>query len=253
MNVDFFQQEPKLKLFKLKSLLLPDNKLKYKKNNNKTERLYPKYKLKKGYTSLSLKSHNNFHNNNNIKNNSKKSLENSKKKLNKKNTILPYITKENQKKSKKYLINSINSIEGYNNYLKEKTNKAYLKMSRLLMEENLKRLSLPKYKKTKEQFIIKEKSKYLNENDISQVELYDEQDEHNGHNEKLKIEKKHKNKKSLFEKEQIKRIEKFKLSLKNNFRELENCEKKFDIVIDKTLKLFTDYKFTLSNLSNNES
>ena len=71
-------------------------------------------------------------------------------------------------------------------------------------------------------------------------------------NKKLNIEKKHKNKNYLFEKEKMKCREKYKLSLKNNFKELENCEKKFDIVIDKTLKLFTDYKFSLSNLKSNE-
>ena len=251
MDGNFFQQEPKLKLFKLKSLLLPVHHLKSKnKNNNKTERLYTKLKLKMRYTSLSLQPNNNYISK---KNSSKKSLENSKKKINIKNNILPYISKEYKKQSKNNNINYIKSIEGYNSYLKEKTNKAYLKMSRLLMEENLKRLSLPKYRKAKKgEFFIKEKSKYLNDNDISHVELFDEQDEHKAHNEKLKIEKKHKKKNSLFEKEQIKRREKYKLSLKNNFRELENCEKKFDIVIDKTLKLFTDYKFTLSNLSNDE-
>ena len=238
MNDDIMKQPPKLKLFKLKYLLLQDENLK-QKNNNKTERLYPKLKLIQ-YASLSQNN-----NNNNKITNSKKSLENVKKKNNRRPSILPYIAKENKNKKK---LNNYNLFDGYNSYLKVKTNKAYMKMNRLLMEQTLKRLSLPKYRRTKRgEIIIKEKSKISNDNEFLEMEIDDDDK-----NKKLNIEKKHKNKNYLFEKEKMKCREKYKLSLKNNFKELENCEKKFDIVIDKTLKLFTDYKFSLSNLKSNE-
>ena len=41
---------------------------------------------------------------------------------------------------------------------------------------------------------------------------------------------------------------KFKVSLKKHFRKLDSCEKKFDLVIEKTMKLLSDYKDSLSYL-----
>ena len=39
---------------------------------------------------------------------------------------------------------------------------------------------------------------------------------------------------------------KFKASLKKHFRKLDSYEKKFDTVIEKTMKLLSDYKESLS-------
>ena len=122
-----------------------------------------------------------------------------------------------------------------------------MKLNRQLFEQTIKRLSLPKYVKSKRgKTIRKEKSNNSNDNNnILDIDLNDVI------NAKLKIEKKHKDKKSLFEKEKMKCREKYKILLKNNFKELDNCEKKFDIVIDKTLKLLSEYKMSLSYLKNN--
>ena len=57
---------------------------------------------------------------------------------------------------------------------------------------------------------------------------------------------------SLFEKEKIKTREKFNFLLKNKFKQLDTCEKKFDLVIDKTLKLLNDYKISLQYLKKEE-
>ena len=243
MNEIMNSQIPKLKLLKLDSLLNEEN---LQQNNFiKTERLFAKIKSKLTllrYPTISINTQSNF-----SRNSIYQKLENSKKKKFRRYSQLPYLISENKKKQKYFNITPINAIEGYNNYLKEKTNRAYMKLNRQLFEQTIKRLSLPKYVKSKRgKTIRKEKSNNSNDNNnILDIDLNDVI------NAKLKIEKKHKDKKSLFEKEKMKCREKYKILLKNNFKELDNCEKKFDIVIDKTLKLLSEYKMSLSYLKNN--
>ena len=233
---------PKLKLLKLNSLL-DDKNIRYK-NINKTERNYPRLKPKLTFHNnqfLSLNTQRNVFSKFQI-NNQKPNYETIKRK-----TIKSYKHFSTTKKRNNYNINTINNNGGYNNYLKLKLNRAYINMNRLLMEENIKRLSLPKFRKTKVQkFMKKEKSNFSNDKKIFEVEFEDDADK------KLTIEKKHKARISLFEKEKIKSREKFIFSLKKNFKELDSCEKKFDTVINKTLKLLSFYGTSLSNLKTEE-
>ena len=238
---------PKLKLLKLNSLLNEEN-IQYK-NIPKTERFYTPSKPKLSpYNSppLSLRTQNNFHLT--IKNNNqKKNYETIKSKNIKSCSHFPNIRKGFKKKLNNYNISLKDNIKGYNSYLKSKTNREYMKINRLLMEERLKRLSLPKFPKAKMKILMKKgKSKFSNDNNILEIEFDDD-------TKKLNIENKHKAKNSLFEKEKMKCREKFLYSLKKNFRELDCCEKKFDIVIKKTLRLLSYYGNSLSNLKTEET
>ena len=240
MNDIMNNQIPKLKSLKLDSLLFEENL--QQQNFIKTERFFPKIKSKLTlfrYPTILMNTQSNFN-----RNNINQKSEYAKQKKIRRYSHLPYIISDNKKKKKYFNITPINGIEGYNNYLKEKTNKAYMKLNRQLFEQTIKRLALPKYEKSKRGKTIR-KEKSNNSNNILEIDLNDEI------NEKLKIEKKHKDKKSLFEKEKMKCRENYKILLKNNFKELDNCEKKFDIVIDKTLKLLSEYKMSLSYLKNN--
>lgn len=232
----------KLKVVKLKALLYNDNSK--VKNTNKSLKFIPKYKIKISYSNSPnplLYTHNNFHKNL-FKCNSIRYYENSKK-ANKPSTAnLPSIPNDNKFKKKNYNYNTINIIEGYNNYLKEKSNKAYKRMNRMLLEETLKRLAIPKFQKTKRRDkTSSEKSKYLSNKDLLDDDFL------NGRKRTGK-----KKELSLFEKEKIKTREKFNFLLKNKFKQLDTCEKKFDIVIDKTLKLLNDYKISLQYLKKEE-
>ena len=256
------QNIPKLKLLKLNSLLTSENDK--QKIFMKTERLQPKYNsrisiIRNPTQPINTDSKKIIH-----KSSNQKLKENYKKKFKTiySNTplLLPLLSIENKKKKNNFNNNnnsnsknicSLNSIEGYNSYLKEKTNKEYMKINRMLMEQTLYRLSLPKFRRAKRQTFKKEKTKASDNNDNRYFEDYFDVDM-GEKDEKLKIEKRHKNKinKSLYEKERIKCREKFTLLMKNNFKKLEACEKKFDKVIDKTLKLLSDYKMSLSYLKN---
>ena len=235
-------QIPKLKLLKLDSLLIDENS--QQKNFNKTERLFPNLKTKLNlirYPTISINTQSNL-----SKNNTNQKSQNSKIKKIRRYSHLPFLINENKKKQKYFNIIPINAIKGYNNYLKEKTNRVYMRLSRQLFEQTIKRLALPKYEKSKRGKTIRKEKPINTNNNILEIDLNDEI------NTKQKIEKKHKYEKSLFEKEKIKCREKFKILLKNNFKKLDNCEKKFDIVIDKTLKLLSEYKMSLSYLKNDE-
>ena len=249
-----FNRQSKLRLLKLNKLL-SDEYQKYQ-NNNKTERNFPKshHKLNViNYQNSLLHTQNNFYiskiaNNNNNHSNKLDSV-----KRKHKNSVqynLPYILKDkNKKKSNFNSGNRINTITGYNNYLKIKSNKAYMRMNRILMEQTLKRLAMPKFKKSKRgDRIWKEKSKSFSNEIIFDDDYYEEQKKKEKSKEKAKIVKKSKKYENLFEKEKMKSRARFKVLLKKNFRELDSCEKKFDIVIDKTMKLLSDYKNSLSYL-----
>ena len=112
-------------------------------------------------------------------------------------------------------------------------------MNRILMEQTLKRLAIPKFQKSKRKDNMwKERSKSLLEND-----LYNKEKEKN----KLKIDlnKKKQKTRSLFEKEKIIIKKKFNFLFRNKFKQLDICEKKFDLVINNTLKILSDYKKSL--------
>ncbi len=245
-----FRRNTKLKLLKL-SQLLSDDYLKTKLDN-KTERTHLKSHQKTNYIiypNSYMNTQSNFHiniskiaPNNSI---SRKNESAKKKPRNSSQCNLPYLFKEKNKKKKNY--NIIGSIGGYNDYLKIKSNKAYMRMSRILMEQTLKRLSIPKYIRSKRKDRIwKEKSKSSSNEILFDDDYYETQKEKE--KEKEKKVKKSKKYKNLFEKEKMKSRARFKVLLKKNFRELESCEKKFDIVIEKTMKLLSDYKDSLSYL-----
>lgn len=250
MNDNTNKQTHKLKLLKLNTLL-SDEYLKTK-DSNKTERTHPKSLQKLysiNYPKSVLHTQNNFHINLSKFNINNYKLEAVKKKPFRNNINLPFLLNERNKKKNNYninTINTINSINGYNNYLKIKSNKAYMKINRILMEQTLKRLSKPKFRRAKRgERIWKEKSRSFSNEIVFEEDLYDEQKE------KIKNKKKI-TKNSLYEKEKMRSRAKFKFLLKNNFRELDSCEKKFDIVIDKTMKLLSDYKNSLSYLKKEE-
>ena len=260
------QKIPKLKFLKLNSLITSENLA--QKNFMKTERLRQKYNTRLSIVCYPTQPKNNQTKNFINNNNNKKHKENYKRIIRKRysniHSSLPFPLLPNANKKKKNKINTNNnsnnictlkSMEGYNNYLKEKTNKEYMKINRMLMEQTLYRLSLPKFKRAKRgETTKKEKTQNFDNNDNGKFEDYFDSDvDMEEKDEKLKIEKRHKNKikNSLYEKERIKCREKFTLLLKNNFKELDECEKKFDKVIDKTLKLLSDYKISLSYLKDN--
>ena len=234
----------KLKVVKLKALLYNEN---FKiKNANKSHKFFPKFKTKISYSNSPnplLYTHNNFHKNL-FKCSSIRYYENSKKANKPLTANLPSISNDikSKKKNYNYNYNTINIIEGYNNYLKEKSNKAYMRMNRLLLEETLKRLAIPKFQKSKRRDKTNsDKSKYLSNKDLLDDDFL------NGRKRTIK-----KKEISLFEKEKIRTREKFNFLLKNKFKQLDTCEKKFDLVIDKTLKLLNDYKISLQYLKKEE-
>ena len=234
----------KLKVVKLKALLYNDH---FKiKSANKSQKFLPKSKTRISYSNTRnrlLYTHNNFHKN--LFNcNSRRYYENCKKPNKQLSVNLPSISNDTKSKKKNYNYNynTINIIEGYNNYLKEKSNRAYMRMNRLLLEETLKRLAIPKFQKSKRREITNsEKSKYLSNKDLLDDDFL------NGRKRTAK-----KKEISLFEKEKIRTREKYNFLLKNKFKQLDTCEKKFDLVIDKTLQLLNDYKLSLQYLKKEE-
>ena len=234
------EKKHKLKLIKLNSLYYK-NAIK-SENNIKKERIHPRYKLKFlniNYQNQLLYTNYNFHANLH-KNYSNKYYENYKKKSSKINIngYLPYLSTDNKNMKKNNKINPIDSMEGYNNYLKMKTNKEFMRINRLLMEETLKRLAIPKFKKSKRKDVRKGKSS--SKNDLLEEEK-----------KKITIDDKKKravSRKSLFEKEKTRRNEKLNFELKLKFKELDYLKKKFNIFINNTIKLLSEYKNSLTYL-----
>ena len=146
------------------------------------------------------------------------------------------IKNKNEKKGK-----SIGANRGYNNYMKEKAHKIYQRIKRLLLEEKLNQLSVPKYRlKINKEFIKSKKSKdnkYKNTIDnnnfiqLSPTYKY----------------KKHLNYNQLTEKERIESRNLYNTILKINYKKLESCETKFNSVIDKTMKLLFEYQHSFDN------
>ena len=170
---EMYKKPSKLKLMKL-NRLLTDKYLKTK-NNNKTELIFQKSLQKMNYFNYQnsiINTQNNFHisiSKNSNNNNKTIKLDLAKKKPRKSVQFnLPYVFTEKNKNKKNYHSgNRINTISGYNNYLKIKSNEAFRRMNRILMEQTIKRLSMPKFMKSKRRDRIwKEKSKSNNNNEI---------------------------------------------------------------------------------------
>ena len=239
--MDYIDKSQKLKLKPIKiSELLFKNRLKTDINiyNIKTERSNDKARNKfinLGYKNPFLNTINNtslYKNNNPIINLKYKSPV-SKNNFPRMNQIIN--NKNNKKQSKR---NSISLNQGYNNYLKEKINKTYLKMKRLLFEERIKRLTLPKHRLIINKDVIKEykskRDKYNSKENDSHYQLYQ--------NYKYK---KRLNNNRILEKEKIKSRKRYNTLLQNNFKKLNSCETKFNSVIDKTMKHFSEYQHSL--------
>lgn len=141
-------------------------------------------------------------------------------------------------KEKDYL-----NLEGYSNYLKINAYREMRKANKIRLEALLKRLSIPKYQKIKweeRKFNIHKKKQ---ENKINFEEIFEDNEfgEYYENTEKSN-EKKNitKSKKTLFEKEKEKAKDKFHKLIKEKYKELNTCEKKYDIVISDTLHNFEE-------------
>ena len=239
-------QKIKLKPIKLKELLYR-NKLKpesNKINNIKTER--PNIITRNKRNIINLKNPYKNTLNTTYLLNHNKSIEYSKNKSPLKKNKLPSINKITIKKKEKKEIkrNSIVLQEGYTNYLKLKTNKIYERMKRLLFEEKIKRLSLPKYRKN---ITFEKTKKNKNKGKYNSTE----NDEVYRLNQNYRY-KKHSYGNHLFEKEKIKLRQRFNDILRVNFKELDSCEIKFNSVIDKTLRLLSEYQDFLADLEKDD-
>jgi hypothetical protein len=133
---------------------------------------------------------------------------------------------------------------GKNNIKVKATNEA-LKMSRLLMRNNINNLALPKRP------LINSQRNYNN------YKLYSKRLINNNNIFNLKknnfflkeLSKKTKKKMTLYELEKKREKERYNEMLQEKFLELETCEKKFDIVIEETLKKLNEEK-NLYNYNN---
>ena len=248
-----FNKPSKLRILKLSKLLTDESvKIKHKTERNHERFNHKIYNINNINTFGNTQKYFHFTTNrtnvynNTIYNNNR--LDIIKKKPNKSNLNLPFILNAKKKKNKYNSGNKNTSISGYNNYLKIKSNKVYMRMNRLLMEETLKRLSMPKFRRAKRgERIFKEKSKSFGNEILFEDDFYDEQKD-----KRKKNIKNSKTNKNLFEKEKIKLKTQFTYLLKKNFRKLDSCEKKFDFVIEKTMKILSDYGISLSYLKKEE-
>ena len=238
-------QKLKLKPIKLRDLVFK-NKVKATINYIKTERINIKsrnklynFKMKNPFLNTLNTTYLSKHN---------KTIENLKYKSPNKKSNLQGLTKITIKKkeSKKREINSKVLNEGYINYLKIKTSKMYKRMKRLLFEEKIKKLSLPKYNK-----IIKFENSRTYKNKITNYNLT-ENDQFYQINTNYKY-KKHLHDNLLFQKEKIKARKRFNTILQYNFKKLDSCERKFTNAIDKTMKLLSEYQHTLGILKTNDN
>ena len=237
--MDYIDKSQKLKLkpIKISELLLKNRlktdiniyNIKSERSNNKTRNKF----INLGYKNPFLNTINNtslYQNNNQIINLKYKSL------VRKNNfpQMNQIINNKNVKTQNKR--NSICLNDGYTNYLKGKINKTYLKMKRLLFEERIKKLSLPKYRLIINKDYIKE---YKNKED--QYNSKENEFQNNKYKKRL-------NNNRLLEREKIKSRKRYNKILQINFKKLNLCETKFNSVIDKTMKHFSEYQHSLGYL-----
>ena len=212
---------------------------------------------------------NNFTLSNDFKLNKREQIVNSKKKLNSKNNlmrnnnyytnreILPTIQTISKKNNRNPLYENLSfktinkekdalNLEGYSNYLKKNALFAMRKANKMRMEALLKRLSMPKHQRIKweERKFNIHKKKRNDKNNLEEMFEDNEYGEFYENNEKSSEKKKNdnnnKNKKSLFEREKEKLKDKFHQLIKEKYKELSTCEKKYDIVISNTLHSFEE-------------
>ena len=151
---------------------------------------------------------------------------------------------ENEKEKEMYknIQDKVVSLnKGYTNYLKEKTSKIYRRMKHLLLEERIKQLSLPKYKRI---------------NNIDNIRSYTYKNKNDKNNKQNDIDifyqlnpnykyKKHLHNNRLIQKEKMKARKRYHDILQINFKKLDSCESKFNSVIDRTMKLLSDYQHSI--------
>ena len=234
-------QKLKLKPIKLKELLF-ESKLKLEVNNNKVKK-----------ESKNIKSRNkqdNLYYNNPFLNtlNSTGLSKNNKTIINLKYKS-PF-NKNNKSGIKKILINIKPSIErkkisldldkGFTNYFKKNANKKYQKMKYLLFKERIKRLSLPKYRHIND---FENDKAY---NNMSSKNNYT--DKNDNCNQILKNNRYKKYDNYLFEKEKLKVKKRINNILKYNFKKLDSCETRFNTVVDRTMKLLSEYQHIFEHL-----
>ena len=233
-------QKIKLKSIKLSEILYK-NKLRREIINHKTERI----NIKSRNTLDNLKIINPLINTVNTTSISKNRnpIANLKFQSPNKKNNLPTIIKLNiqKKEINEGKINSISLNKGYTNYLKEKTSKIYRRMKHLLLEERIKQLSLPKYKRI---------------NNIDNIRSYTYKNKNDKNNKQNDIDifyqlnpnykyKKHLHNNRLIQKEKMKARKRYHDILQINFKKLDSCESKFNSVIDRTMKLLSDYQHSI--------
>lgn len=131
------------------------------------------------------------------------------------------------------------------NNIKVKATKEALKMNRILMKNNINNLALPKRPLINSQRNYNNyklnSNRYINNNIIFNLKK---------NNFCLKeLSKKTKKKMTLYELEKKREKERYNEMLREKFLELETCEKKFDVVIEETLKKLNEEK-NLYNYNN---
>ncbi len=131
------------------------------------------------------------------------------------------------------------------NNIKVKATKEALKMNRILMKNNINNLALPKRSLINSQRYYNNyklnSNRFINNNIIFNLKK---------NNFCLKeLSKKTKKKMTLYELEKKREKERYNEMLREKFLELETCEKKFDIVIEETLKKLNEEK-NLYNYNN---
>ena len=139
---------------------------------------------------------------------------------------------------------SIDLNGGYTNYLKEKTNKIYRRKKLLLFEQKIKKLSLPKYK-----HITNFENKKASNSISTRHNYSNKKDDYYQLSQNYKY-KKNLNYKIIFEREKIKERKRYNEMLLTNFKKLDSCESKFNSVIDKTLKLLSEYQHSFGYIKN---
>jgi hypothetical protein len=131
------------------------------------------------------------------------------------------------------------------NNIKAKATKEALKMNRILMKNNINNLALPK------RSLINSQRNYnnykLNSNRLINNNIIFNLKKNNFCLNELS--KKAKKKMTLYELEKKREKERYNEMLREKFLELETCEKKFDIVIEETLKKLNEEK-NLYNYNN---
>lgn len=131
------------------------------------------------------------------------------------------------------------------NNIKVKATKEALKMNRILMKNNINNLALPKRplinsQRNNNNYKLNS-NRYINNNIIFNLKK---------NNFCLKeLSKKTKKKMTLYELEKKREKERYNEMLREKFLELETCEKKFDVVIEETLKKLNEEK-NLYNYNN---